>query len=72
MAHEEVSEVGRSRSRPFGVGDAMIFVIAVGLGLALARPAIALIFEAVARNHDGVFRRWPALCPWGACSISSC
>ncbi len=31
------------RSRPFGLADAMILIIAVGLGLALARPAITII-----------------------------
>ena len=47
MAPEGFYEIRRPRSRPFGLGDAMIFVIAVGLGLTLARPAIALIFDAV-------------------------
>ena len=37
----------RPRSRPFGLADAMVFIIALGLGLALARPAIVLIADAV-------------------------
>ena len=45
-------EIDRPSLRPFGVADAMIFVIAIGLGLALARPAIVLIADAV-RSDPG-------------------
>ena len=41
------TEIDRPSLRPFGLADAMIFVIAIGLGLALARPAIGLIADAV-------------------------
>ena len=37
----------RRTFRPFGLADGMIFIVALGLGLALARPAIILIADAV-------------------------
>ena len=40
MAEAVVVGIDRRRSRPFTLGDAMIFIIALALGLALARPAI--------------------------------
>jgi hypothetical protein len=39
----ESPDVEWPRSRRFGLADAMILIIAVGLGLALARPAITII-----------------------------
>ena len=53
-----------ARIRPFGLADAMIFVIAVGLGLAVARPAIALIFDAIASDW-----RWRFTTLGGAVSL---
>ena len=47
MVDPTVTDYDRLRSRPFGLADAMIFIIAVGLGLVLARPAIVLIADAV-------------------------
>jgi hypothetical protein len=41
------TESDRPTSRPFGLADAMTFIIALGLGLALARPAIVLIADTV-------------------------
>ena len=40
-------EIDQPTSRPLSLADAMIFIIALGLGLALARPAIILIADAV-------------------------
>ena len=47
MGEPTVTDHDRLTSRPFGVADAMIFIIALGLGLALARPAIVLIADAI-------------------------
>jgi hypothetical protein len=47
MAEAVVTEVDRTKFRPFTLGDAMILIIALALGLAVARPGIVLIAEAV-------------------------
>jgi hypothetical protein len=57
-------EIDRPSLRPFGVADAMIFVIAIGLGLALARPAIVLIADAVRSDS-----RWRSQTLAGAVSL---
>ncbi len=41
------ADIERPDVRRFGLADAMIFIIALGLGLALARPAIVLIADAI-------------------------
>jgi hypothetical protein len=40
MVHPYVAAIDQPQSRPFTVGDRMILVIALALGLALARPII--------------------------------
>jgi hypothetical protein len=47
MAEAAVTDANRPMYRPFTLGDAMILIIALALGLAIARPAIALIVDAV-------------------------
>jgi hypothetical protein len=44
--------------RSFTLGDAMILIIAVALGLAIARPAIAVIVNAVGSRADWHFPSW--------------
>jgi hypothetical protein len=54
MAEVAVDDIDRPTSRPFTLGDAMILIVALGLGLALARPAILEIAKAlnsVSRNN---------------------
>jgi hypothetical protein len=46
------------RSRRFTVGDAMILIVALALWLALARPAIILIVDAVRREPHYRLRTW--------------
>jgi hypothetical protein len=46
-----VIDAGEPRPRPFTLGDAMIFIIGLALGLAVARPAISLIVDAVRSDH---------------------
>lgn len=43
MAETKVIDVDRPRCRPFGLGDAMILIVALALGLANTRPVISLI-----------------------------
>ena len=40
MVHPNVADIDQPQSRPFTLGDAMILVIALAMGLALARPVI--------------------------------
>ncbi len=40
MQHPTVTGIDHRQRRPFRVGDAMILIIALALGLALARPAL--------------------------------
>ncbi len=47
MGELTVIDIDRPTSRPLSLADAMIFIIALGLGLALARPAIILIADGV-------------------------
>ena len=47
MAETAVIDIDPHRPRPLTLADAMIFIIAFGLGLALARPAIVVIADAV-------------------------
>jgi hypothetical protein len=47
MAEAAVTDVNGPKYRPFTLGDAMILIIALALGLAIARPGIALIVDAV-------------------------
>jgi hypothetical protein len=41
------TDVDRPTARPLSLADAMIFIIALGLGLAIARPVIVLIADTV-------------------------
>jgi hypothetical protein len=43
MAEAAVTDIARPKPRPFTLGDAMILIIALALGLALARPDIRSI-----------------------------
>jgi hypothetical protein len=45
MAEAAVTDIARPKPRPFTLGDAMILIIALGLGLALARPDILSIAQ---------------------------
>ena len=47
MAEAAVTDANRPMYRPFTLGDAMILIIALSLGLAIARPDITLIVDAV-------------------------
>jgi hypothetical protein len=47
MGETTDSDIDRPTSRPFRLSDATIFIAALGLGLALARPVIILIADAV-------------------------
>ena len=47
MAAAVITDVDRTKFRPFTLGDAMILIIALALGMAIARPGIVLIAEAV-------------------------
>jgi hypothetical protein len=47
MAEAAVSDANRPVYRPFTLGDAMILIIALAFGLAIARPGIAIIVDAV-------------------------
>jgi hypothetical protein len=52
MGETAGTDIDRPTSRPLSLSDAMIFIIALGLGLAIARPAIVLIADAV-RSDPG-------------------
>jgi hypothetical protein len=41
------TDIKQPRPRPLNLADAMIFIIALALGIALARPVIALIVDAI-------------------------
>src|SRR3954453_1169874 len=65
MAEAAVTDMDRPRSRPFGLGDAMILIVALALSLALAGPGIIIIADAirtVPRNH---FRTWAGAVQFG-------
>jgi hypothetical protein len=47
MGETPATDIERPKARPLRLADALIFIIALGLGLALARPAIVLIVDAV-------------------------
>jgi hypothetical protein len=47
MGETAAADIERPTGRPLTLADAMIFIIALGLGLALARPTIFLIAAAV-------------------------
>lgn len=47
MATAAVTDINQPKSRPFTLSDAMIFIVALGLGLAIARPAIVLITDTI-------------------------
>jgi hypothetical protein len=54
MARAAVNDIDTPRSRPFGLGDAMILIVALALGLALAGPGIIIIADAISsvpRSH---------------------
>jgi hypothetical protein len=54
MAEATAPVIDRPRFRPFGLGDAMILIVALALGLALAGPGTIVIADAirsVPRNH---------------------
>jgi hypothetical protein len=54
MAEAVVTDIERANSRPFTSSDAMTLIIALALGLAVARPAIVLVVNAihsVPQNH---------------------
>jgi hypothetical protein len=55
VAEATMIDAGGLRPRPFTLGDAMIFVIALALGLAVVRPAISLIVDAVCSDHGWRF-----------------
>jgi len=47
MADAAVTDIARPKSRPFTLGDAMILIVALALGLAIARPGIIVIADAI-------------------------
>jgi hypothetical protein len=56
MVHPTVAEIDKPRSRPFTLGDAMILVIALALGLALARPIIGSLAFKIRSVPPNYFR----------------
>ncbi len=56
MAEAAVTEIGRPRCRPFGLGDAMILIAALALGLALAGPGIIIIADSIRTTPPKQFR----------------
>jgi hypothetical protein len=56
MANAAVTDIERPKYRPFSLADAMILIIALALGLAIARPAIILIADAVRSDPRWRFR----------------
>jgi hypothetical protein len=56
MAEATVTDIDWPKSRPFSLSDAMSLIIALALGLAVARPAIALIENAVRLVPQNHFR----------------
>ena len=62
MAESVVTEVDRTKFRPFTLGDAMILIIALALGLAVARPAISsLAFKVRSLSRSTIFGRLGAV-----------
>jgi hypothetical protein len=59
MGETAPNDIVRPTGRPLSLADAMIFVIALGLGLALARPAILLIADAVRSDPRWRFETLP-------------
>src|SRR4051812_27861852 len=53
----------RHRSPPFGLGDAMILIVALALGLALAGPGIIIIADAIRSAPRGQFRSMAGTIP---------
>jgi hypothetical protein len=54
MSEAAATAIDRPKFRPFTLGDAMILIIALALGLAIARPGIGIVvdaFRSVPRNH---------------------
>jgi hypothetical protein len=66
MGATAATGIDRPTSRPFGLADAMIVIIALGLGLAIARPALVLIANAVRSDP-----RWRFQTLDGAVSLGS-
>ncbi len=58
MAEAAFSGIERPQSRPFTLGDAMIVIIALALGLAIARPGIGLVVDAIRSDPKYPFRTW--------------
>jgi hypothetical protein len=56
MAEAAVTEIGRPRCRPFGLGDAMILIVALALGLAVAGPGIIIIADGIRTIPHKQFR----------------
>ena len=52
MTEDSITGRPAPDSRRFGLGDAMILIIALALGLGLARPAIAIVVDAM-RSDPG-------------------
>jgi hypothetical protein len=64
LGETAATDIERPKARPLGLADVLIFIIALGLGLALARPAIVLIANAVRSEL-----RWRFLTLAGAVSL---
>ncbi len=56
MAEAAVTDIAPPEPRPFTLGDAMIFIIALALSLALARPGIIVIADAIRTVPQSHFR----------------
>lgn len=56
MAEAAVTDIDRPKSRPLTLADAMILIIALALGLAMARPGIVLIADAIRTVPHKQFR----------------
>jgi hypothetical protein len=56
MVQAGVTDIDRPHSRQFTLGDAMIFIGAIALGLALAGPGILLIIDTVRTAPHKQFR----------------
>ena len=60
-----VAAIDRPRARPFTVGDAMILVVAVALGLAIARGLIAFLIESLRLGRHASYLTWAGAIPLG-------
>jgi len=58
MAQAAVTDIDRPEYRPFTLGDAMIFMIALALGLAIARHGIIIIVDTIRSVPQSHFRTW--------------